>query len=164
MSDALRTGDALVDGNTEGDAELVGDVLCLGHHFSRERPAERILADAGESRPRQGTDGIESHVAPKLQPDLRADITEHRRLQSGPDEAVRDQRHSCARRAVRLADRESIALDMFDDPWGDQFGCRIHHAADDATRRDVAAYHTARVDTLHLSACQSAGMPVEVPI
>src|ERR1700677_3122242 len=76
------------------------------------------------------TFNVESHVAPQFQPDLGADVAEHRSLQSGPDEAVRDQRNSLARRAVRLAHRKPIAFDMLDDPRLHQFDRRIHHAAD----------------------------------
>ena len=72
---------------------------------------------------------IEGQIAPQLEPDLGADVGEHRCLQARPDEAARDSLGSLTAGAVRLADREPVAFDVADHAMRDHFNGRI----DDAT-------------------------------
>src|SRR5712691_1178249 len=73
----LSAGDSLFQSNSKGDAELVGDRLCLGHHRRRELAGRWILANIDERRTGERTDGIEGQVAPELEPDLRTNVVEH---------------------------------------------------------------------------------------
>ena len=81
-ADLLGPGDALLQRGAKADAELVGHFLRLAHHSDREFARQRELADVGQRRVRQAADRVEAQVAPKLEPDLGADVFEHRGLEA----------------------------------------------------------------------------------
>src|SRR3982074_896672 len=137
MTHLLRARNALLERYPESNTQFVGDALRLGHHRRCDGATERILTDAGERRARQRADGIERQVTPKLQPNLRTDVAEHRSLQAAPDKALRHACNALARRTVRLADGEPITFDVLDDSGSHELRGRIHDAADDALGRDM---------------------------
>ena len=92
----FRARNALLQGDPEGDAEFVGDASGPRSSSPPRGAARRVLADAGERRARQCADGIEGQIAPEFQPDLPADIVEHRRLQAALHEALRHARNAFA--------------------------------------------------------------------
>jgi len=63
-ADAFGAGDPLIDGVAEGDAELLGDGLGLGHHGLDQLASFPELADVNQSRMGQGADRIERQIAP----------------------------------------------------------------------------------------------------
>jgi hypothetical protein len=83
LADPLGPGDSPLERHPEVGAEFFADCLRLGHHGRRQGPTRRELADPGQSGVRQGADRVEAQVAPELQPDLGADILQHRRLEAG---------------------------------------------------------------------------------
>ncbi len=160
----FRARNPLLQRHAKGDPELVCDVLCLGHHRGRELAARRVLTDAGECRACEGTDRVECHVAPELQPDLGADVIEHRRFQAGPGQRVSHTLHPLAGGSIRLAYRKPIALDMLDDTVRDELGRRIHDAADHPLPGNVLPDHTCWISAVHAGTCQLAAMTMKVPI
>ena len=134
---------------------LRGDGLSLGHHRARQLAGRRKLADPGQRRTRQCTDRIEGHVAPELQPHLGADVGENGRLQAAADEAFRHALDALALSAVRIPDREAVALDLFDHPRAKQLGGRINDATDDSLAGNVLA------DQSPSDRRWSPGLPVE---
>ena len=163
MPDALGTGDPLLDGHAEGDVEFAGDALCLGHHAVRQLAGRRILANRGERRARERADGVEGEISPELEPDLRADVVEHRRLQAASGETLRDALDALARAPVGLAHGEAVALDVLDDAGPEELRRRINHAADDSLARDVLADRAGWIDAAHLRSLERSTVAVEVP-
>src|ERR1700683_1047960 len=159
----FSTRDAFFERNPEFDAELIGDALCLAHHRRRDRTAGWILADSRQGSARQRTDGVEAEVTPKLEPYFRANIAQDWRLHSALDKAACNLGHALAGRAVGLANRKSIALDMSDHARGNQFRGRIHHAANDALARDLVVNLAARVDAIDPHACKCTAMAMKIP-
>ena len=111
----------------------------------------------------QRADRIEADVAPQLEPDLGADIVEHRRLEAGVLEAGRYRLHPLARGAVQFPQRETRALDVPDDARRHQFGGRIHHAAEHPLRWNAARQFASRVHAVHGAPVELAAMAVEIP-
>jgi hypothetical protein len=106
--------------------------LGLGHHAAASCASGGYWQMPASVPAGKRADRIEGHVAPQLEPDLGANILQHRRLQSAADEALRHAPDPLALGAVRLADRKAIAFDVLDDARPDQLGRRIDDAADDA--------------------------------
>src|SRR5215469_9572034 len=115
-ADPLRSGDAPLEWHAKLDTELFGHRLRLGHHGGRELARGLELTNVDERRARERTDRVESEVAPQLQPDLGADVREHRALEAGAREAFRDALRTRTRGAIELADGKAIALDVLHDP------------------------------------------------
>src|SRR5207248_4996721 len=104
-ADALGAGDALVDSDTEGDAELLGDGLGLAHHPRGEMARLGELADIDQRRMGERADRVEGEIAPRLEPDLGADVLEDAGLEPGADEEIVDALDALRLAAVELADR-----------------------------------------------------------
>ncbi|MCY1201915.1 hypothetical protein D9M72_133880 [compost metagenome] len=112
----------------------------------------------------QRADRVEAKVAPQLQPDLVADVVAHRRLQVGRHHHFAEPGHAGRTAAVRLAQREFLAIHMLDHAGRHDFGSRIDHAADRALRPQAAPLPAARVDAFQRRARQLAAVLVEVPV
>src|SRR5882762_2023732 len=163
-ADSLGASDALLQADAKRDAEFVCDGLRLGHHRRRQRARGWKLANVGQRGSGQRADGIEGEIAPQFEPDLGANVLEHRRLESGAREALRNPPHTLAARAVELSDREAITLDVLHHPGGDELGGRIHHAADDSLGGDHSRDDAARIDAPHHAAGPFTAMVVEIPV
>src|SRR5262249_37274581 len=135
--------------HAEGDAQLVGDVLCLSHHGSRQRAGLWILTNTGERGARQGTDRVECHVAPELQPDLSAYILQHRRFQTRAREGISDPLHALGCASIGLTDGKPIPLDVLDDAVRYELGRRIDDATDHPIARNVLTDGACWIDTMH---------------
>ena len=83
-ADAFGAGDPLFDGLADGDAELLGDGLGLGHHGLSQLAGFPELADVDQGRMGQGADRIERQVAPGLEPDFGADVVKN----PGPEPGI----------------------------------------------------------------------------
>src|SRR6267143_6792269 len=164
LAHSLGAGDTLVQADAKHDAEFVRDGLRLGHHRRRQRARGWKLANIGQRGSGQRTDGIEGEIAPEFEPDLGANVLEHRRLESSAREALRNPPHALAVRAVELSDREAITLDVLHDPGGDELGGRIHHAADDSLGGDHPRDDAARIHAAHHAAGPFTAMVVEIPV
>src|SRR5262249_13658495 len=119
FADLLGTGNALFERHAESRAEFLADRLRLAHHVAGELARGRILADIDQCRMRQRADRVEAQVAPELEPDFRADVVQHRRLETRSSHDFRDLLHTLGLGAIELADREAVALDVLDHARGD---------------------------------------------
>src|SRR6267378_941056 len=164
LAHSLGAGDTLVQADAKHDAEFVRDGLRLGHHRRRQRARGWKLANIGQRGSGQRADGIEGEIAPEFEPDLGANVFEHRRLESGAREALRNPSHALAARAVELSDREAITLDMLHHPGGDELGGWIHHAADDSRGGDHPRDDAARIHAAHHAGGQFTAMVMEIPV
>src|SRR6266446_7727079 len=164
VADSLGAGDTLVQADAKHDAEFVRDGLRLAHHRRRQRARGWKLANVGQRRAGQRADGIEGEIAPEFEPDLGANVVEHRCLESSAREALRNPLHALAARTVELSDREAITLDMLHDPGGDELGGRIHHAADDSLGGDHPPDDPARIHAAHHAAGPFTAMMMEIPV
>ena len=162
-ADRLGAGDALFDGDLEGDAELAGDGLGLGHDRCDEGATVGVAADAFERGVGQGTDRIEAAVAPQLQPDLGADVLADGRLEAGFHHGLREPLDALAAAAVELAEREAVALDDADPARFHQLCRRVDDAADHAPGIDCRRQHAAGIDAVERAALPLAGQLLEVP-
>ena len=116
-----------------------------------------------ERRPGQRADRIEAEIAPQLEPDLGADIVEHRRLEAALLQQPRDCRHPLGGRAIRLAKREFVAIDMLDHPRLHDLGRRINHRADHPLGPDGPPLPVLRIDRDQAPLRERAGQVVEIP-
>ena len=91
---------------------LLGDLLGLAHHVGGQLARQRELADVHQRRVGQAADRVEGQVAPELEPDLGADVVQHRRLEAGAVKHCGDALHALAVAAVELAHRKAVALDV----------------------------------------------------
>ena len=107
--------------------------------------------------------GFEGQVAPELEPDLGANVVEHRRLEAGALEALGHPHRTLAPAAVELAERQPVALDVHDDAGRRQLRSGVDHAAEHLLRREMAGECARRVDTAHDRAGEFAAMAMEVP-
>ena len=82
LANPKGAGDPPLQRYPEMDAELLADHLRLLHHPGRQLSARRELANVDQGRMAKRTDRIEADVAPELEPDLGADVADHRRLES----------------------------------------------------------------------------------
>src|SRR5271157_2692395 len=82
LANPKGAGDPPLQRYPEMYAELLADHLRLLHHPGRQLPARRELANVDQGRVAKRTDRIETDVAPELEPDLGADVADHRRLES----------------------------------------------------------------------------------
>ena len=107
------------------------------------RAADRVRAGIAdhlvERRAGQRADRVEGHVAPQLDPQLVADARPHRRLEAGLDQQLGKLRRAFAAAAVRLAQREAVAVGVVDDAGLDDVGSRIDDAAEHLRRRQACA-------------------------
>src|SRR5260370_6416232 len=126
----LGAGDTLFQAHAKRDAQLMSNRLCLGHHRRRKLTGRWILTNVQERGTGECTDGIEGQVAPELEPDLRANVVEDRRLESRFGETLRNLGNAHAARTVELSDRKSFSFDMFPHTSRDQHGACIHDTAD----------------------------------
>ena len=116
-----------------------------------------------ERRTGQRTDRIEGHVAPELDPQLVADARPHRRLEAGLDEQLRKLRRAFAAAAVRLAQREAVAVGVVDDARFDDVGRRIDDAAQHLRRRQARGQRALGIDRLDDPAVEVPAELVGVP-
>src|SRR5271166_2000945 len=82
LANPKGAGDPPLQRYPEVDAELLADHLRLLHHPGRQVPGWRELANVDQGRVAKRTDRIEADVAPELEPDLGADVADHRRFES----------------------------------------------------------------------------------
>jgi hypothetical protein len=148
LADRLGARDAALERHAEVGAEFLADGLSLGHHRGGQRPARGEPADAGQRGVRQGADRVEAQVAPELEPDLGADVLEHRRLEPGLLEQLGELLDARGLRTVELAHRKPVALNVADHPGSHQLGGRVDDAADDAVDGDAGGDDAPRVDGL----------------
>ena len=76
-NDHIADIDPLLDRQPQVKAEPFGDGRRLRHHLRGECPGRRELADLGEGATGESADRIERQVAPRLHPQMRADVSEH---------------------------------------------------------------------------------------
>src|SRR5271157_1928724 len=163
LANPLCAGNPPFQRDPEMDAELLADHLRFLHHPGRQFPARRELANVDQGRVAKRTDRIEADVAPELEPDLGADVADHRRLESRLAEKLRDHLYSRRLRAVQFANRESVALDLANQPRRDDLGGRVDHAADHAIHLDMGSDHSARIDGLDPRPRVRPGKPEKIP-
>ena len=121
------------------------------------------LADVDERRVRERADRIEGEVAPELEPDLGADAGEHGRLEPGAHERFGESHDARRLRAVGLAEREAVALDVAHDAGRRQLARRVDDAADDPRRVDRAHDRAVRIDGGDAAALERPAVALEVP-
>src|SRR5690606_1016759 len=125
---------------------------------------QRELADVDQGRMRQGADRVERQVAPQLQPDFRADVLEHRRLEAAALEHFRHALRALGDGAVQFTDREAVAFDVMNDARSGQLGSRIDDAAEDAARIDGRLDLAARIDAFdRLVGVRNIALALEIP-
>jgi hypothetical protein len=163
LADPLGARDAALERHAEAGAELLADRLGLGHHRGGQRAARGEPADAGQCGVRQGADRVEAQVAPQLEPDLGADVLEHRRLEPGLLEQFGERLDARGFRTVELAHREAVALDVADHAGRDELRGWIHDAADHAVDGDTRGDHAPRVDGLDPRPLEGAAQALKVP-
>ena len=109
---------------------------------------------------------IEGEVAPELDPDVRADVAPHRRLESGGDEGPAQCLHALATRPVRLAEGQALLAEMggnLDHAGLDDLARREDDATDGARRPDQVPLDVAGVDRGDAPTLVGAFQLVEVP-
>ena len=79
LAHSFRPRDALLDCMAERHAQLLSDLSRFAHHIGCQPAGGREAADLGQRGPGQGADRVERQIAPRLKPDLRADVGERRR-------------------------------------------------------------------------------------
>src|SRR5579862_2338755 len=131
-TDALGAGDAPLERDSKGDAELVRHRFSLAHHVGRKLARERKLTNIHQRCMGERADRIEGHVAPELEPDLAANVGGDGGLEARSSQRFCKHLHATGFGAIRLAERESIALDDLNHSGGDQIRGGEDHAADDA--------------------------------
>ena len=107
--------------------------------------------------------GLNERLPPGFEPDLRPDVVEHARTEPGTNQKIVQFLHPFAVRAVKLADRKPVALDMMHDPRLDHCRGRIGDAADDPAGRNVPCQKTGRIEAVELASVERPAMVLEVP-
>ena len=95
---------------------------------------------------RQGTDGIESDVAPQLQPDVPPDAIAYRCVQARRFHCFADGDDPIGLAAGRLAKDKPIELMVFDDPRSDCLTSGIDDTSDYALRTNQRPLSPVLVD------------------
>ncbi len=108
-------------------------------------------------------DGVEHHIAPELQPDLRAKVGRDRRLEAGASQGFGELLDAFRSGPVRFAQGEAVALGHLDHARRHQFAGRIDHRADDPLVLDVGGYDPVRIRRAHRATFVRAGELVEIP-
>src|SRR6185312_11812371 len=106
---------------------------------------------------------VEREIAPRLEPDLRADVLQDARFEARLDQHVMDELGALGHLAVELADREAVALDMVDDARRGHRRGGIDDAADETGGIDLAAEHARGIEALELAIVVLAAELLEVP-
>ena len=163
LPDLLGAGDALLHGEANPHVEPPGDLEGFGHHGRGQLSGVLVAADLRESGAGEGADGIEGQVAPGLHPEVRANVGQHSGGESGVAECRRHGAGAVGLRAVELTHRETVALDVGDDPRGHLLGGWIGDAADDARRRHRRGQHAIGIEGPQAPPVVLAAVALEVP-
>ena len=110
--------------------------------------------------------GVEGEVAPELDPDVRADVGPHRRLEAGSDEGPAQCLHALATGAVRLAEGQALLAQMggdLDHAGLDDLARRENDAADGPLRPDQVPLGAVGVDRSDAPALVGALQLVKIP-
>jgi hypothetical protein len=159
----FRAGDAFLQRHPELDAELVRDSLRFGHHVGRELAGKRELADVHQRGMGQGADRVEAQVSPEFEPDLRADVLQHWRLESGLGERRRNGLDAFTFGAIQLAHGETISFNELDNARRGDLGRGKYHAAEDALDLNVGHQRAIRIHCLDPPALKFAAVLLEIP-
>ena len=84
-------------------------------------------------------------------------------LRPAADEAARHRERAFGDLAVKLADREALALDVAHHARRDQFGRRVDHATEDLLCRHAGCNAPLRIDALDRHSGELPAVAVEVP-
>ena len=106
--------------------------------------------------------GFKVRLPPELEPDLGADAGEHGRLEPGAHERFGESQDARRFRAIRLAERETVALDVAHDAGRRQLARRVDDAADDPGRVDRVHDRAVRIDGCNAAALERPAVALEV--
>ncbi|HEY1630071.1 MAG TPA: hypothetical protein VGF56_02090 [Rhizomicrobium sp.] len=112
---------------------------------------------------REHAQRVHRHIAPKLGPDIAADILTDDKLHGGFAERVRQRPHARRARSVRLTqDQPVLALHRDHSGLRRPRAC-MHHATDDTPRRNSARDRTVRIDRRQGEAFMHHARHMEIP-
>jgi hypothetical protein len=158
-----RAIDPALDINPETGAQALGNYLRLQHHRLGGGAAGRIAGNDIEGAPGQRRDRVETQVAPQLQPQLGADVVEHRGFETGLFHDFGNALDARRGRTVGLAQRELVAVDVLDNAGRGDLGRRVDRAADCPVRANGAPLAVVAIDRINAVALIGAGKFVKIP-
>src|SRR5208283_1012240 len=145
------------------DAQRLVHRLGFMHHLLAQLAQSRFGGDPVQGGVGQRADRVEADVAPKLQPDIPANLIADRRFEIGARQNVAQRLDTLRTGAVGLADGEALELMMLDHPGGDDLTSRVNDASDRALRPDFGPLPGARIDRFEMPAVEAAAFLVEIP-
>jgi hypothetical protein len=149
--------------DAEMHADAAGDLLRLTHHVAGDAPGAGIGGDHVEGRVGERRDRVEAEVAPQLQPDVVANLGVDARLEAARREGVVKGGEPLRGLAGRLAEAETVAVDVLDDARRDDLGGWIDGAADGALGTDGAPLPAVGINALQLQVRVLPLEAVEIP-
>ena len=157
LPDGPAALDALLDADFEVNAKLLANRLGLGHHGRNQVARGRVSAQVLKRGMRERADRVETEVAPKLEPDFRADVARDRCFQTRRPERTGnfpDARGVCT---VKLAEAELVAFNDLDDTRRNDFAGRVDDTANDRFNGNVPGNNATRVNGLDGCAGKALG-------
>lgn len=158
-----RHGDARSRAHPRRQPKAGANSLSLVHHSQHERMRKWIVEEAVGCRTRQRTERVHVHVAPKLGPDIRADVVGGFDIEAACGQRRHERpRSRCASR-IRRTDNEPVAAATTDHAGSVGGRGQMDDAAESTLGRQCARHGSAGVDGLDALARERRVRTVEKP-
>ena len=146
------------------ETEAFADRRRFPHHRAADRARTsigRYVVDRGTC---QRAHRVQTQVAPELEPDFVADVVADRGVQACGNEYIAQALEALRPVSVGCAEREFVAVFVTYDPWGDDLGGRIHHAADCSLDAQQPRLFAAGIDALERGMAEDVSRAVKIPV
>jgi len=137
--------------------------LGLQHHGLAKRAHRRLAGNPIERSARQRADGVETNIAPQLEPDVPTDVVANGRIKPSPRERLTQRHHPLRPRPIRLTNRKAIEFLVNHHPGLNHLASRIDDTPDGSLRPNRMPLAPANIHSLQVSSFKRPARFVEVP-